>query len=83
MFKESCPGSREIRQPKPEDIKCHHCGRIIEIWSDETEVRCRHCGTLNMRNIEPTCLEWCALAEECVGEERYKRYMKLRTKTKK
>ncbi|GBE39260.1 MAG TPA: phosphohydrolase [Nitrospirae bacterium] len=73
MFKESCPGSTEIKQPKPEDIKCRYCGKVIEIWSDETEVTCRHCGKMNSRVMAPTCIEWCAFAKECVGEEKYRR----------
>ncbi len=73
MFKESCPGSREIKQPSPEDITCCHCGKVIEIWSDETETKCRHCGKMSMRRLAPTCIEWCAFAKECVGEQKYNR----------
>ncbi len=73
MFKEGCPGSKEIKQPKPEDIKCRYCGGDVEVWSDETEVKCRHCGKMNSRVVGPTCIEWCAFAKECVGEEKYRR----------
>ncbi len=78
MFKDSCPGSREIKKPKPEDITCRNCGKVVEIWSDETEVKCKNCGKMNMRFLGPTCLDWCAFAKECVGEEKYKR---LKSKT--
>ena len=44
MFKEGCPGSLEIRQPKPEDIRCQKCGEKIEIWTDEPETACKKCG---------------------------------------
>ncbi len=80
MFKESCPGSREIKKPKPEDIVCRDCGESVEIWSDETEVNCKHCGRINQRFLGPTCIDWCAFAKECVGEEKYNR---LKTKTDK
>lgn len=73
MFKESCPGSKEIKQPKPEDIRCQSCGKVIEIWSDEVEVKCRYCGKTTNRSLEQTCLDWCVFAKECVGEEKYKR----------
>jgi len=73
MLKDSCPGSIEIRKPKPEDIRCRHCGEVIEIWSDEVEVRCKHCSKITSRFLGPTCLDWCAFAKECVGEEKYKR----------
>jgi len=73
MLKDTCPGSKEIKQPKPEDIKCRHCGKLIEIWSDEVEVKCKHCGKTTLRHLPPTCLDWCVYAKECVGEEKYKR----------
>jgi hypothetical protein len=73
MLKDGCPGSRDIKQPKPEDITCRKCGKEIEIWSDESEVKCKFCGQANLRSIGPTCLDWCAFAKECVGEEKYRR----------
>ena len=71
MFKDSCPGSREIRQPTPEEIKCRGCDKMIEIWSDETETECKHCGAINGRFIGPSCIDWCPHARECVGTEKY------------
>ena len=73
MFKNECPGSSEIKQPKPEDIKCRYCGADIEIWSDETETKCRACGKVNTREMGPSCLDWCAFAKECIGEEKLRR----------
>ncbi len=73
MFKNSCPGSSEIKQPKPEDIICRKCGKTVEIWSDETETKCRYCGTMNSRLMGPSCIDWCAFAKECVGEDKYRR----------
>jgi hypothetical protein len=35
-FFDGCPGSKRIKEPFPENIKCA-CGKEIEIWSDETE----------------------------------------------
>ena len=73
MFKNECPGRKEIREPKPEDIKCRHCGADVEIWSDEVETKCKSCGNTVTRLIGPTCLDWCAFAKECVGENKYRR----------
>jgi anaerobic ribonucleoside-triphosphate reductase len=73
MLKNSCPGSIEIRQPKPEEIKCRKCGASVEIWSDETEAKCRECGQVNSRILGPSCIDWCAFAKECVGEDKYKK----------
>ncbi len=76
MFKEGCPGSIEIRQPKPEDIRCQKCGEKIEIWTDEPETRCRACGHMNARPIGTSCIEWCAFAKECVGAEKLEKLLK-------
>lgn len=73
MLKNSCPGSAEIKQPKPEDLICHKCGALVEIWSDETEVKCARCGKINSRMLGPSCIDWCAFAKECVGENKYNR----------
>jgi len=73
MFKDSCPGSAEIKQPKPEELTCRNCGKAVEIWSDETEAKCKKCGRINARILGPSCIDWCAFAKECVGEEKFKR----------
>ncbi len=68
-MKEHCPGSREIRQPWPEEIRCRKCGAALEIWSDETETLCKECGALHARPLGPSCAEWCASARECLGAD--------------
>ncbi len=75
-FKESCPGSREIRNPYPEEITCVFCGSAVEIWSDEPETVCPGCKRTVSRDMKPTCLQWCPAAKECVGTEKYERLMK-------
>lgn len=80
MFKESCPGSREIRNPYPEEIVCVFCGKTSEIWSDEVETECRGCGKTISREMKTSCIEWCPAAKECVGLEKYERLMRARPK---
>jgi ribosomal protein S27E len=80
MIKEGCPGSKEIRSPYPEEIRCPFCGHKNEIWSDETEISCRGCAVTINRQLKPTCIEWCPAAKECVGAEKYKRLMKAARK---
>ncbi len=80
MFKEGCPGSAEIRSPKPEDIRCQNCGEKIEIWSDESESECKKCGHLNSRPIGTSCIEWCAYAKECIGSEKLEKLLKAAKK---
>jgi hypothetical protein len=76
MLKESCPGSREIKTPYPEEIKCFWCDAVSEIWSDETELVCKNCKKTISREMRPTCIEWCPAAKECIGAEKYERLMK-------
>ena len=78
MLKESCPGSREIKTPYPENITCFWCDTVSEIWSDEVETICKGCGRSISREMKPTCLEWCPAAQECVGSEKYERLIKNR-----
>ncbi len=75
LASDSCPGSRLIRQPVPEDIVCIHCGEEVEIWSFEAITRCPKCGGVVCRIQGATCLDWCASAKACVGEEAYARIM--------
>lgn len=80
MLKESCPGSREIRTPYPEEIKCFWCDSVSEIWSDEVEIECKGCKRTISREMKPTCIEWCPAAKECIGAEKYERLMKGKKK---
>jgi hypothetical protein len=80
ILKESCPGSREIRTPYPEELKCVFCGELCEIWSDEPETKCKACEKTIDRDMKPSCLEWCPAAKECVGLEKYERLMRARPK---
>lgn len=80
LFKEGCPGSAEIRSPKPEEIRCQKCGEKMEIWSDEPDSTCGKCGHVNARPLGSSCIEWCAFAKDCVGAEKYERLMTARKK---
>jgi len=70
-LKQSCPGSREIREPFPQEILCPHCGAQVEIWSDEVETECHSCHKIVRREMSPTCIQWCPAARECVGDRKY------------
>lgn len=75
LLKEGCPGSKEIRNPFPDEIKCAFCGADNEIWSDEVDTRCKSCGKTIDREMKETCLQWCPAAKECVGTDKYERIM--------
>jgi HD superfamily phosphohydrolase YqeK len=76
-----CPGARAIRQPKPEMFDCPKCGSEVEIWTDELKGVCLNCKTVVMRYQDQSCLEWCKLAKNCVGEKAYTNFMKNRSQT--
>ncbi len=78
-MKESCPGSREIRTPFPEELVCIFCHTKNEIWSDEPDTICKGCGMIITRDMKPSCLQWCPSARECIGSEKYERLMKKLT----
>jgi len=61
-----CPGSFRSSQPTPSEKPCPHCGRPVEIWSDEEVVYCK-CGGPVFREAVPRCVEWCPAAEKCLG----------------
>jgi len=52
--------------------KCPNCGTEVEIFSDEMRVKCRKCGSYVHKEKVPSCIEWCASARECLGEERWR-----------
>ena len=72
LFK-GCPGAKEIREVRPEDMECPQCGMEVEIWSDELSARCRGCGARVSREQGPSCIDWCSFAEQCIGTEKYER----------
>jgi ribosomal protein S27E len=80
MLKEGCPGSKEIRNPSPEEITCFWCDATNEIWSDEAEMACKNCGKTISREMGANCLLWCPAARECVGSEKYERLTKAMKK---
>ncbi len=68
MSKVKCPGSIRNATPTPIDRKCHNCGVMVEMWSDEEKTDCHKCGTTIFKDKVPTCVEWCKSAEECMGD---------------
>lgn len=74
-----CPGAKLVRQPQPELFDCPNCGAEVEIWTDEIRRKCPRCKTVVMRYQDQSCLEWCKLAETCVGQEAYDNFMQNRS----
>ena len=82
-MRESCPGSREIRTPYPEELVCPFCRVANEIWSDEPDMLCKGCGRSITRDMAQSCLQWCPSARECVGRDKFERIMaKMRSQNR-
>ena len=69
-----CPG-QDTRNLRVKLYKCPNCGAGVEIFSDELSVRCQKCGTKVYSEKIPSCIEWCASARQCLGEERWQKLM--------
>jgi len=74
-FFDGCPGSRRIKEPFPETVKCR-CGKEIEIFSDEAETTCPHCKKKISRHMPQSCLDWCSMAKDCICPGKYNKYKK-------
>jgi len=66
-----CPG-QDGRNLRAALYKCPNCGYEVEIFSDETKVKCHNCGKYVYSDKIPSCIDWCASARQCLGEERWK-----------
>ena len=65
-----CPG-QDIRNLTASMCKCPNCSNEVEMFSDELRIRCPKCGKFVFNKRVPTCIEWCASARQCLGEERW------------
>ena len=71
---EGCQG--KPRTPTIIEKICPQCGHEIELFSIDTQMACEHCGFVAY-NDTLSCVQWCAHARDCVGEEMYKHMMKV------
>ena len=62
-----CPGALRSLAPEPLERTCPRCLREVEIWSDEEKVKCK-CGMTIFKDRQPSCVEWCPAAEQCLGD---------------
>jgi len=67
-----CPG-QDFRNLRVSLHICPNCGYEVEIFSDEIKAQCLQCGEMVYREKIPSCIDWCASARECLGEERRRR----------
>ena len=70
------------RTPTINEKTCPQCGSTIELFSIDTEMACEKCGFIAY-NDTLSCVQWCAHAKECVGEEMYNQMMAIVQQQKK
>lgn len=66
-----CPG-QDMRKLRVALYKCQNCGTEVEMFSDELKLKCPKCGEYIYKEKIPSCIDWCASARQCLGEERWK-----------
>ena len=66
-----CPG-QDMRNLRVALYKCQKCGAEVEMFSDELNIKCPKCGERVYKEKMPSCIDWCASAKQCLGEERWK-----------
>ena len=64
------------RTPTIIEKGCPQCGHEIEMFSIDTQMPCEHCSFVAY-NDTLSCVQWCAHAKECVGEEVYEQMMEI------
>jgi len=60
-----------MRNLRVELHKCQNCGAEVEIFSDEMRIKCPKCRETVYREQAPSCIDWCSMARQCLGEERW------------
>ncbi len=78
-----CTGAEKIKRIEIIDITCPHCHKkgTVSVAGFENEFTCESCGEVIQRDLSESCIEKCPVGSECVGEERYQKYMNGRIKT--
>jgi len=71
-----CPGSL-AGTPTLKIKKCPECGSEVEVFSNDVSVKCDNCGFQVFNDVE-SCVQWCKYAKDCVGEELYKKFKRIR-----
>ena len=78
-----CHGAEKIKRVEIIDIMCPHCRKIgtASVAGFENKFSCENCGETIERVLPESCIEKCPIGSECVGEERYQKYMEGRKKS--
>jgi len=80
MMLDGCQG--KPRTPTILEKTCPQCGSVIELFSIDTQMPCENCGFIAY-NDTLSCVQWCAHAKKCVGDEMYAHMMEIAALQKK
>jgi hypothetical protein len=80
-----CPGAEKIKRVEIIDVICPHCHKTgtASVAGFENEFACESCGETIQRDLLESCIEKCPVGSECVGPERYQKYMNGRKRVTK
>ena len=67
---------RLLKRSAPSVKICPQCGELIEMFSIDTQMTCEKCGFIAY-NDTLSCVQWCAFARKCVGDEMYEHMMEI------
>lgn len=78
-----CPGAEKVKRVEIVDVTCPHCRKegTASVAGFEHEFACEACGKQIQREVPESCIEKCPVGSACVGEERYRKYLKGRKKS--
>ena len=65
-----CPGqdTRYWKEDAIFEVKCPHCGHLVEFFKDDTARTCSNCGQkLPNPHLDFGCAAYCPYAEQCLG----------------
>ena len=71
---DGCQG--KPRTPTIIEKVCPQCGELIEMFSIDSQMACEKCGFVAY-NDTLSCVQWCAHARKCVGDEMYEYMMAI------
>ena len=75
MLNHYCPGSASLRRNITLEIRtCPQCGADVELFSSDHKATCDGCGFVVFKDVQ-SCIQWCRLGKECIGEEAYARFV--------
>ncbi|MDR0309062.1 MAG: transposase, partial [Coriobacteriales bacterium] len=53
---------------------CPICGTEVQLFTTDMELSCPKCGFVVYNDVI-SCIRWCKMARECVGDELYEKLM--------